>query len=375
MKYISDVAPDDLAGKRVLVRAGLDVPLDKNGNVTDLFRVKRAAETLRFLSERGAKVIVLSHIGREPQETNEPVARALKTEVNVFYVPDLLGAMAHDAMRAMRNGEILLLENLRRDPREAANDDEFARELATLGDIYVDDAFSVAHRPHASIVGIPKHLPSYAGILMRDEYEVLSRARMPEHPSFAILGGAKFETKSPLIKVLLENYDHLFVAGALANDVLKAQGFPVGVSLISKELPDESVLTHPHFVAPMDVTVERADKQIAVKAPSSVEEGDKIVDIGPDTVASVAPLIASAKFILWNGPTGLYEDGFTAYTHAIADLIDKSGARAVIGGGDTIAVIEESGVTFSQHVFLSTGGGAMLEFLLNGTLPGIDALG
>jgi phosphoglycerate kinase len=197
---------------------------------------------------------------------------------------------------------------------------------------------------------------------------------MPEHPSFAILGGSKFETKSPLIRVLLETYDHVFVAGALANDVLKAKGFPVGVSPISKELPDESVLSHPHFVAPLDVTVERADKQVVVKKPSEVEATDKIVDIGPDTVASVAPFIASAKFVLWNGPTGLYEDGYTAYTHAIADLIDKSGARAVIGGGDTIAVVEAAGVTFSPHVFLSTGGGAMLEFLLNGTLPGIDAL-
>ncbi len=374
MKDIYDVPLSELKGKRVLVRAGLDVPLDKSGNVSDIFRVKQAAKTLRFLSGAGARTIVLSHIGRKPEETNEPVARALKAEIKLVYVADLLGTPAHQAVSAMAEGEVLLLENLRRDEREAGNDDGFARELAALGEIYVDDAFSVAHRAHASIVGIPKYLPSYAGILMRDEVEILTRARNPEHPSFAILGGAKFETKSPLIKLLLATYDHLFITGALANDVFKARGLPVGVSLISKELPDEAVLGNPHFVAPVDVTVERADKQGFVKKPEDVAEGEKIVDIGPDSVAAIASLIASAKFILWNGPTGLYEDGFTSYTHAIADLISKSGDRAVIGGGDTIAVIEDSGATFGSNVFLSTGGGAMLEFLLNGTLPGLDAL-
>jgi phosphoglycerate kinase len=374
MKYITDVAMSELSGKRVLVRAGLDVPLDKNGEVADIFRIKQAAQTLRFLSQRGARVIVISHIGRKPDETNEPVARALKKEIPIVYVPDLLGHMAHDAIGMMKNGDILLLENLRSDDRESLNDDVFARELASLADIYVDDAFSVAHRAHASIVGIPKYLPSYAGILMRDEVEILTRARSPEHPSFAILGGAKFETKSPLIQVLLETYDHLFVTGALANDVLKAQGFPVGVSLISKESPTPEVLAHSHFVAPVDVTVEGSDKQVSVKSPQDVAIDDKIVDIGPDSVGAVAPYIAAAKFILWNGPTGLYEDGFVTYTQAIAELIGKSGAHAVIGGGDTIAVIQESNIAFGPNVFLSTGGGAMLEFLLNGTLPGIEAL-
>jgi phosphoglycerate kinase len=374
MKYISDVPAAELKGKRVLVRAGLDVPLDKDGNVADIFRVRAAVNTLRLLSEAGARTIVLSHIGRKPEETNEPVARALKAEINIVYIADLLGPAAMQAVEVMKDGEVLLLENLRRDDREAANDDGFARELAALGDIYVDDAFSVAHRAHASIVGIPKYLPSYAGILMHDEIEMLNAARNPEHPSFAILGGAKFETKSPLISVLLQKYDHLFLAGALANDVFKAKGFPVGASLISKELPTEAVLNDPHFVSPIDVTIEQADKQAKVVKPEAVGADDKIVDIGPDTIAEIAPYIAAAKFILWNGPTGLYEDGFTSYTHAIADLISKSGAHAVIGGGDTIAVIEDSGATFGSNIFLSTGGGAMLEFLLDGTLPGIAAL-
>jgi phosphoglycerate kinase len=375
MKYISDIPASELKGKRVLVRAGLDVPLDKAGDVADIFRVKQAAKTLRFLSEAGARTIVLSHIGRDPGETNAPVARALKAEINVVYIADLLGIAAQQAVASMQDGEVLLLENLRRDEREAGNDDGFARELAAMAQIYVDDAFSVAHRAHASIVGIPKYLPSYAGILMRDEVDILTKARNPEHPSFAILGGSKFETKSPLITMLLQAYDHLFVTGALANDVFKAKGLSVGISLISKELPTPEVLADPHFVAPVDVTVEGSDKQVEVKKPESVVAEDKIVDIGPDTVAEIAPYIAAAKFILWNGPTGLYEDGFTSYTHAIAELISKSGAHTVIGGGDTIAVVEESGTTFGSNVFLSTGGGAMLEFLLNGTLPGIDALG
>ena len=196
----------------------------------------------------------------------------------------------------------------------------------------------------------------------------------PEHPSLAILGGAKFETKSPLIKLLLEKYDHLFIAGALANDVFNAQGFPVGISLISEESPTLEILNHPHFVAPIDVTVERPDGQARVKLPKDVASDERIVDIGPDSVAKLAPFIMSAKYILWNGPTGLYEHGYKSYTHAIAELIGKCGASAVIGGGDTIASIEESGMTPSPNTFLSTGGGAMLEYLLNGSLPGIDAL-
>ncbi len=375
MRCIDQLPQSELVGKRVLVRAGLDVPLNQHGDVSDLFRVKRSSETISYLAERGARVVILSHIGRDPEETNEPVARALKEHVaGLVYIPDLLGTAARQAAASMRDGDVLLLENLRRDPRESANDDGFARELAQLGDLYVDDAFSVAHRAHASIVGVPKYLPHFAGILMREEVDQLDKARAPEHPSFAILGGAKFETKAPLIESLLSSYDHLFLTGALANDVFKARGLPVGRSLISKELPGEAVLSNPGFVAPVDVTVERTDMQARVKLPEAVEEGDKIVDIGPDSVKEIAPFIEQAKFILWNGPTGLYESGYTSWTHAIAELIAQSPAQKVIGGGDTIAAIQESGIAMDRLGFLSTGGGAMLEYLLNGTLPGIDSL-
>lgn len=282
---------------------------------------------------------------------------------------------APQEVSALKDGECLILENTRRHPGEEANDPEFAKLLASMADIFVNDGFNDAHRDYASTAGITKFLPSYAGFVIRDEVANLNVARAPQSPSLAILGGAKFETKAPLIRLLLEKYDHLFIAGALANDVFKAKGLPVGRSLVSKELPDDSVLSHPHFLAPIDVTVENSDKQARVKKPDAVRADDKIVDIGPDSIALVAPLIRDAKFILWNGPTGIFEEDYNSYTQAIAELIATSDAKKVIGGGDTIAAIQESGIDESKLGFLSTGGGAMLEYLLKGTLPGIEALG
>ena len=377
MKCIDELSSAELKGKRVLLRADFNVPLSNTGEVGDIFRLKQGWQTVKFLSESGARVIIISHIGRDPGESLEPVARALKSFGEVAFVPDIFGEASRGAREAMRDGEILLLENLRRDSREKENDEGMGKELAAFADIYVDDAFAAAHRAHASIVAVAGFLPHYAGLLMRDEVAQLNRARAPEHPSFAILGGAKFETKAPLIKTLLATYDHLFITGALANDVFKAKGLPVGRSLISKELPTKEILDNPHFIAPVDVTAENQEKQAKVKKPGEVGDDDKIVDIGPDSVQSIAVMIAEAKFILWNGPTGLYEDGYTSYTHAIAEIVAHAvdnGAQAVIGGGDTIAAILESNISPKRLGFLSTGGGAMLEYLLKGTLPGIAAL-
>jgi phosphoglycerate kinase len=376
-RCIDEVPKEELRGKRVIVRAGFDVPLNAQGEVADLFRVKRSAETLQYLSSVGARTIVLSHIGRDPEETNAPVSKALQHHVPHTYIPELDGHAARNAIQVMDDGDVILLENLRQDPREVGNDDAFAKSLASLGQIYVGDAFSAAHRAHASIVGIPKYLPHYAGLLVRDEVTELKKARVPDHPSFAILGGAKFETKAPLIKSLLGSYDHLFVTGALANDVFLAQGHPVGRSLISKESPTPYILNHPHFLGPVDVTAQGSSGHAFTKKPEAVIPDDKIVDIGPESVRLIAPHIEKAKFILWNGPTGLYEEGFTSFTHAIAEMIARrvaEGAHAVIGGGDTVAAILESGIGEESLGFLSTGGGAMLEYLLKGSLPGIDAL-
>ncbi|MDZ4227604.1 MAG: phosphoglycerate kinase, partial [Patescibacteria group bacterium] len=235
MKCIDEIPRGELRGKRIFVRSDFNLPLGASGEVSDLFRLKRGWQTIEYLSKAGARVIVASHMGRDPEATLEPVARAMKRLGSVVYVPDLTGHLAQDAVRAMKDGDILLLENLRRDAREKSNDAAFSKELAALADIYVGDAFAAAHRSHASIVGVAKLLPHYAGFLMRDEVENLSAARTPESPSFAMLGGAKFETKVPLIRSLLAAYDHLFIVGALANDIFAARGFSVGRSLISKE--------------------------------------------------------------------------------------------------------------------------------------------
>ncbi len=374
MRCIDEVPAGELRGKRVLLRAGLDLPVDDAGNVTDVFRLKQSCATLEFLSKNGARTIVIAKIGRDPEDSMAPVGKAMKEYFPTFFIPALSGPLVTNAISAMKDGEIVLLENLQQDPREIAGDDSFAKELASLAELYVNDGFPSAHRSSTTMVNITKFLPSYAGLLMREEVNQLNTARTPQSPSLAILGGAKFETKAPLIKLLLERYDHVFITGALANDVFKARGLPVGRSLISKELPDASVLNHSHFLAPVDITVERSDKQVRVKRPEEVEADDKIVDIGPDSVAILAPHIATAKFILWSGPTGMYEHGYIHYTQGIAELISKSDARKVIGGGDTIAAIEQSGIEQENLGFLSTGGGAMLEYLLKGTLPAIEAL-
>lgn len=378
MNCITDVRPEALRGKRVLVRAGFDVPLDAKGEVAELFRIERGLATVEYLRAAGAKTVIISHIGRNPEESNAPVYRALARKVPLSFVPDLLGSAAQDAVQAMREGDVVLLENVRSDTRETKNDENFAKELARYGDIYVDDAFSAAHRAHASIAALPRLVPErYAGVLFAEEVKKLSAARAPEGPSVAILGGAKFETKAPLIRLLLEKYNYLFIAGALANDMLRAKGFPVGRSLVSAEAPSAEVLAHPNLLSAVDVTVQESDGHAVVKLPQDVQQEDKIVDIGPDSVAVLAPHVENAQFILWNGPTGLYEEGFTAHTQAIAEIVSRrvaAGAQCIIGGGDTIAAIGGSGLSHEQLGFVSTGGGAMLEYLLDGTLPGIEAL-
>lgn len=377
MKCVDELQPNELRGKKVLVRAGLDLPVNEHGEVTDLFRLKKAIPTLKFLADAGAKVIILTKIGRNENDTNEPVYRALKHHIPVTYVPEIFGHLADAAVGAMREGDFLLVENLQQHPGEKANDPAFCAQLAQYGDLYVNDCFPSAHRESAGMVGMTKVLPSYAGIQFRDEVVELSKAIEPPHPAFAIIGGAKFETKVPVIDLFLKKYDHTFIVGAIANDVFKAQGLPVGRSRVSAELPPQSVVRHARIIAPNDVTAQRSDGHAFVKKPHEVIADDKIVDIGPDSVALVAPYLERAQFIIWNGPTGLYEEGFTSYTHALAEIIARrveAGARAVIGGGDTIAALNESGITEERLGFFSTGGGAMLEFLVKGTLPGIDAL-
>ena len=314
-----------------------------------------------------------AHVGRMPSESLAPISQTLRPLLPHTFVRDIVGSEAKMAADAMEPSDVLLLENLRQHRGETENDDAFAQALANFGDFYVNDAFSVSHRAHASIVGVPRHIPAAAGILFCDELDNLSKALAPTSPSVVVIGGAKFETKEPLIRKMLGIYDRVFVGGAIANDLLKARGFPVGRSIISAGMPGAEVLHHPKLMIPSDVVVEREDGQANVKKVSDVLSGDKIVDIGPDSFADIARVIRSARFVLWNGPTGLYESGYDEWTQAVAQAIAGSGAHTIVGGGNTLAAISALGIE-DKFTFVSTAGGAMLEFLAGTILPGITAL-
>lgn len=358
-----------LTGKRVLLRLNLDVPIE-NGVLLDTYRIERVRHTLDFLKKEGAKTLIISHIGRDPKETLRPVFNYLKEFLPVEFVSSL--SSAKEKIYQLPEGEFLLLENLRSFSGEAQNDSVFAGELASLADMYVNEAFAVSHRKHASIVGIPTLLPSYAGFLFEEEVKHLSRAFSPAHPMLIILGGAKFETKMPLVKKFLAIADEIYVCGALANDIYKARGYEVGVSLISSVPPAPAILENSKLQAPVDVVVcgRSGPKE---KIADTVAPEEKIVDAGPHALNDISELIEKAKFVIWNGPLGEYEAGFDAGTKAVAQALAESDTESIIGGGDSIAVVSKLGL-LERFSFVSTGGGAMLEFLTDETLPGIKAL-
>lgn len=367
----------------VLVRAALNVPIE-HGRVTNDYRLRRALPTIKFLSRHGAKVILISHLGERGTETLEPVARALSNLMSgVTFFGETVGERARGAVRNLSAGGILVLENLRRDKREVGNDAAFAKELAALADVFVEDSFDTCHRKHASIVGIPTILPSYAGLLLEEEVHELEGALTPARPAFAVIGGAKFSTKEAVLTKLLEKYDRVFVGGALANDFLKASGHSIGKSLTSNADAAEikNLLISPKLVLPIDVRVLSAPALDAAHTPArtriahvgDVHADEIIVDHGPGTAALISEIATNAKMVLWNGPLGNYERGFVDTTDAFAQTIAHSSAHTIIGGGDTIASIEKLGL-LSKLSFVSTGGGAMLDYLAHGSLPGIDAL-
>lgn len=364
----------------VLVRTAMNVPL-VGGEVANAYRLERAVPTIHFLAERGSRVILASHIGEQGTETLAPVARALgKLLPRVSFFGETVGARARDAVRALLPGNILVLENLRRDRREVANDPAFAAELAALADVFVEDSFDTCHRAHASIVGIPRLLPSYAGLVVEEEVRELTKALSPARPSLAVIGGAKFSTKEAVLTRLLATYDHVFVGGALANDFLRVTGHEVGKSLVSNTAESEirEILKNPKLVLPVDALVLPADARpvradARVVGIDDIRPDERILDHGPGTSALLAQLAHDAKTILWNGPLGNYENGFIDATDAFARAVAASCGRSVVGGGDTVASIESLGL-MRQFSFVSTGGGAMLDFLAAGTLPGIEAL-
>lgn len=371
MKSIDQVK--NLKGKRVILRADFNVPIAK-GKVVDDFRIQAVLPTIKILRDAGAKVIILSHVEGKGGASLKPVAKYFANKkFPVTFIPKFFTPAATKVLGKMKNGDVVLFENVRVNKGEKNNDEKFSKKLAEMGDIYVNDAFPVSHRAHASIVGIPKFLPSYIGPVFKREVKFLSTAFKPDRPFLFILGGAKFDTKMALLKKFMNLADFIFVGGALANNFFKELNMEIGSSVASAgiyELP-KLLETHKVFL-PIDGSVLNG-KKVTTKQVQDLVPKDKLFDAGPETLVQVADLVSRAKFVLWNGPLGNYEEGFSEGTKKLAEIISKSKAKSVVGGGDTVAAIQELGL-MDKFTFVSTGGGAMLDFLANETLPGIEAV-
>lgn len=362
----------DVYGKTVIVRASCNVPL-VDGEVRNAFRLRRALPTLQYLRDAGARVIVLSHVGREVRDTLRPVYDALGKDLPLIWGGAIGTAEFEAALRSAEYGDIVFCENLRQDKREEANDEEFSRKIASYGDLYVNDAFAEAHREHASTYGVAKLLPAYAGITLAEEVAMLDRGMTPVSPSLFLIGGAKFETKMPLVEKYLALYDTVFVGGALAHDVLKARGFEVGQSLVSDvSLLEAPFLWSEKLLVPIDVVVAGAGG-VTTKLVSEVLPADTIFDLGPETIMMLTKYIENAETILWNGPFGNYEGGFEVGTETVARIVAQSKAYSVLGGGDTVAAVEKLGLN-DAFGFVSIGGGSMLTFLEHGSTPVLELL-
>jgi phosphoglycerate kinase len=382
----------DVADKRVLMRVDFNVPLDREGHVTDATRLREAIPTINYLRERGARVILMSHLGRPNGQVNEslrlaPVAAELQRLLGapVAYVQESVGPEAQAAVAALPPGGVLLLENLRFHPEEEANDPEFSRQLAALGDLYVDDAFGTAHRAHASTEGVTHFLPAVGGLLMEKELESFARIlEHPEHPFVAIVGGAKVSSKIGVLEHLLDKVDRLIIGGGMANTFLKAQGHDVGRSLleadkvqVAADLMQRAKAAGAEILLPIDAVVTdrlEAEAPRQVVGVDAVPADQLIADVGPRSVELFGHALAGAKTILWNGPLGVFEvPPFAAGTRALAEIVGCSGAVTVIGGGDTVAAVEQAGCA-DRMTHISTGGGASLELLEGRVLPGVAAL-
>ncbi len=384
-KTIKDV---DVKGKRVLVRVDFNVPL-KDGVVGDDTRIRGALPTIQYLLDHGAAVILCSHLGRpkgtaDPKYSMKPVAEYLGSLMGkqVAFAADCVGPAAEEAAKALKPGDVLVLENTRYHNEEEANDPEFSRQLASLAELFVNDAFGSAHRAHASTEGVTKYLPGVSGFLMEKEIQYLGQAiDDPKRPFVAILGGAKISDKIGVIKNLLTKADNILIGGGMANTFFKAQGYPVADSLVE----DEALETARELLAiggtklrlPVDVVIadkyeEGAAFQVMPMGP--IPDGWRILDVGPETVESFAKVIASAGTVVWNGPMGVFEfPNFAKGTFGVAKAVAESKAVSVIGGGDSVSAIQKSGLT-DKITHISTGGGASLEMLEGLVLPGVAAL-
>ncbi len=364
----------NLKGKRVVLRLDFNVPI-KNGKIVETMRIDRAMPTIEFLIKNKARVVILSHIGKDASSSLKPIVQYLSRKMKVGFVPDFRTEVAHAVVDGLPEGGVVVFENLRLDNRETENNPEFAKYLASFGDLYVNDAFAVSHRAHASVVGITKYLPSYAGLLIMDEVKHLSLALKPKHPFLFVLGGAKFETKMPLLKKFLKIADHVFVGGVLANDFFHDKGIEIGKSFVDKyNFNLTPLLKKGKIILPIDVIVKNSDgKKSTVRNVNELSTKDNIVDVGPETIKNISVLLKKIKLVVWNGPLGYYEGGFDKGTIALLNAITKSPAISIIGGGDTAVIVEKLGIE-NKLSFVSTGGGATLDYLVDGKLPGIDAI-
>lgn len=387
---VRDIA---VQGKKVLVRVDFNVPMDASGQITDDTRIRAALPTIRYLREKGARVILISHLGRPKGQVNPkyslaPVASHLEKLMGtpVSFVPDCIGTEVKKQVEGLQDGAVLLLENVRFHGEEEKNDPRFARELAAMADIFVNDAFGTAHRAHASTEGVAHYIPAVAGFLMEKEIEVLGKAlENPERPFLAIIGGAKVSDKIGVIENLLEKVDGLIIGGGMANTFLKAEGYEMGKSLmeedkvgLAKTLIEKSKTKKVKLELPVDVVVARefkADAAFRIEPVSEIKSDEMALDIGPASASEFAARIAEARTLIWNGPMGVFEmEQFAKGTNQVAQAVAQCRGTTIVGGGDSVAAIEKAGLK-DKLTHVSTGGGASLEFLEGKTLPGIAALG
>lgn len=384
-KTVRDI---DLQGKRVFMRVDFNVPM-QGGVVTDDKRIKAALPTIQYVLEQGAMLLLASHLGRpkggpDPEFSLKPAAEALSKLLGkpVQMAPDCVGPEVEALAKALKPGEVLMLENTRFHQGEEKNDPALAQQMAALAEVYVNDAFGSAHRAHASTEGIARHLPAVSGFLMEQELEYLGRATLnPEHPYVAILGGAKISDKIAVIENLLAQCDQLIIGGGMANTFLAAQGLNMADSLVETSAVETAkALLAKHstkLLLPVDAVVGDkfdAEAQSQVVDVAHIPAGWRMLDIGPQTVARFGAVLKQAKLVVWNGPLGVFEfPKFAEGTFAIAKLLASSGATTVIGGGDSASAVKKAGVA-KQMTHVSTGGGASLEFLEGKVLPGVAVL-
>ena len=389
-KTIKDI---DLKGKKVFVRCDFNVPLDENGNITDNRRIVGALDTIKYLLDQNCKIILCSHLGRpkgevKPEFSLAPVAKELSKLLGkeVKLAKDVVGENAKELTSNMKNGDIVLLENVRFDPREEKNDPEFSKELASMAEVFVNDAFGTAHRAHSSTAGIAEYLPAVSGFLIEKELKFLGSAlENPERPFVAILGGKKVSDKIGVINSLLEKVDTLMIGGAMAYTFFKAQGYNVGNSIceldkldLAKELMEKAEKKGVKLMLPIDTKLGKEfDPNTETKTVSWTEipDGWEGFDIGEKTIELYKNELKNAKTVIWNGPVGLFEfDTFAIGTNEIAKtLSEMTDCTTIIGGGDSAAAVEKAGLA-EKFTHISTGGGASLEFLEGKKLPGIECL-